>query len=208
MEVEFTTKDTKNTKARFARTLIAWRGARRFTGAPCAPLVCFVSLVVQRIAKLAPVRPISFCIGRAVGKAHDVLDQKRQPLRGLPPHLDLVGSHPRLHTRDGVPAGRHGGCWRTSGNDGPHSWPGHPLAFWDRRGLVFRCPQCHATTLAAFGRLENGLPYSVSFPPFWTPRTCSKCGLDFTNRTFWARDNKDLRDLWVAMGRDNPTARR
>jgi hypothetical protein len=74
--------------------------------------------------------------------------------------------------------------------------------------LAFRCPQCDATTLAAYGRLGNGMPYSVSFPPFWTPRTCSKCGLDFTNRTFWAGDNKDLRDLWVAMGRDNPTARR
>jgi hypothetical protein len=76
------------------------------------------------------------------------------------------------------------------------------------QALLFRCPRCHRTSLASYGRLANGVPYSFSMPPFWTPRTCSRCGLDFTTRTFWAPDNKDLRDLWIAMGHEDRQPRR
>ena len=71
------------------------------------------------------------------------------------------------------------------------------------QAILFRCPRCHGTSLSSYGRLGNGIPYSFSMPPFWTPRTCSGCGLDFASRTFWAADNKDLRDLWVAEGHED-----
>ena len=74
--------------------------------------------------------------------------------------------------------------------------------------LLFSCPRCHRTSLYSYGRLASGIPYSFSAPPFWTPRTCSRCGLDFTSRTFWAQDNKDLRDLWIAEGNERPPVRR
>jgi hypothetical protein len=73
--------------------------------------------------------------------------------------------------------------------------------------VLFRCPRCHGSSLYSYGRLASGVPYSFSAPPFWTPRTCSRCGLDFTARAYWARDNKDMHDLWVAEGHDTKPAR-
>lgn len=65
--------------------------------------------------------------------------------------------------------------------------------------FVFRCPRCHRSSSTKYGRFKGGAYWWFSLP-FWAPRLCSRCGLDFTVRTFWQPDNHALRAAWVAQG--------
>ena len=62
------------------------------------------------------------------------------------------------------------------------------LVLWLTGGLLiqrmFRCPRCHKSTL-------TGKYWTLA--PFWTPRECVKCGLDFQTRAFWTAENRHLR---------------
>src|ERR1700761_4805978 len=48
------------------------------------------------------------------------------------------------------------------------------LSIW-----AFRCPRCHASTVATSGKWWWG----AWAAPFWTPRRCPQCHLEFRDRT-------------------------
>lgn len=61
--------------------------------------------------------------------------------------------------------------------------------------FLFRCPRCRASSITMGGNLLWGAAYA----PFWTPRSCPKCGLDFRDKTFWSTGNRRLRSDWLLL---------
>jgi hypothetical protein len=57
---------------------------------------------------------------------------------------------------------------------------------------LFRCPRCHGSTATRSGSYFEGV-----FAPFWTPRRCGRCQLDFRDKTFWSPGNRRLRTDWL-----------
>jgi hypothetical protein len=72
----------------------------------------------------------------------------------------------------------------------PIVWLGSGVAI----SAAFRCPRRHGSTTTLGGKY-----YEPAYAPFWTPASCPTCHLDFRDKAFWSRGNRNLRADWLVI---------